>query len=306
MTADKSSQAPRGDTASLVSRTSLHSGKDVPIGADFIEQLREAWASDLQDPMDEPSPATRILKDIERRLPDVRIFNETLRPLVKTLMPDVYRPGESDPEFVNVLKKLHLLVIKLSTCGLAMALVHQNKEIAIQLNEIRQELSQLPFIEPLTAAQIVRVDVAAERRDAEHIETIKMRMSKIHVNAKKLFENFKLREQDMQKFYLDSSQLQVSDVHVVKDDISETTEGVIIDGKDKGALVHVKKLSNLNTDVTVITQRTTFITHLLKVCESIARPRYVIPKDHIIIMDPIVHMTLEEVLKARIMTDARK
>ncbi|KAG0221455.1 hypothetical protein BGW41_006778, partial [Actinomortierella wolfii] len=100
--------------------------------------------------------------------------------IVKTLMPDVYKPGESDPAFIKVLKELRVLVIKLSTCGLAMALVDDDEKVAIQLKEIRQELSQLPFIEPLTAAQIVRVDMAAERRDAETIETIKMRMSKIH------------------------------------------------------------------------------------------------------------------------------
>ncbi|KAG0235301.1 hypothetical protein BGW42_005468 [Actinomortierella wolfii] len=260
----------------------------------------------MKEIVDDPSDVSRILKDIERRLPDVKIFNETIRMIVKALMPDVYRPRESDPAFVKVLMKLSVLVTKLSTSGLALALIHNTREIPNLLNDIRQELCRLPNMSLYSVAQIIRVNAVAERRDAENVEIARNKLSRIHSNAKKLLGSFKLREQDMQKFYLDLSQLRVSDNLVARDDISKTTEGVIIDGKDKGELVHVKKLFNLNTNVTVITQCTTLITHLFRLCENIARPRYVIPKDHLIIMDPIMHMTLEEVLKAGIMTDARK
>ncbi|KAG0235298.1 hypothetical protein BGW42_005465 [Actinomortierella wolfii] len=287
-------QQIEGDRQSVVSKSTLSSSKAVQVGStsDLVSKLYQVQLVD-----GDSSNASRILKRMEQHLPNVKFFQKTIETILRTLKMAVYRPDETDPEFIKTLKKLYTIVAKLSSSGLALVL--DCEEIRLDLFQIRQELSKSPYMSSGSAAEVSGID-ATENADYEAMKLQQNKLKTKHDKARKLFENFGLRSDVTKKFFLAPESLTMSDNEIASDEISKTFEGTIIGGHHNGEKFHVKVYTEIESgDVTVITQRVVLLTHLLRICDNIARPRFAIPSEKKIIMDPIMHMTLDKVLEEK-------
>ncbi|KAG0265803.1 hypothetical protein DFQ27_000338 [Actinomortierella ambigua] len=249
-----------------------------------------------------PNSASAIFKRIEQHLPDIIFFQATVGKILSDLKTPMYAPGERDPAVVDALRKLHVIIVMLSSSGLALSLDNANiNEVCSDLSRVRQELCRSLGMHD----NAINVE-EEEQKDASAVRVAQAKLSKKRSNAKLLFREFRVREEQIKKFFLDKDNLRLDEI-IAEDNISKTFKGEIIAGDSKGKKVHVKEYTKIAfVDLNVIAQRIIFLTQLMNRCENIARPRFAVPSAKMIVVDPITHMTLGSILQAGAMTKAQK
>ncbi|KAF9162841.1 hypothetical protein DFQ26_003189 [Actinomortierella ambigua] len=250
-----------------------------------------------------PNSASAIFKRMEQRLPDITFFRATIGKILSELKTPVYAPGERHQAVIDALQKLHVIVAKLSCSGFILSLDSaKTNEVRPGLGRVRQELCRSLGMHDNA------INVAEEeRKDAGAFRLAQARLSEKRSNAKLLFGEFRVREEQIKKFFIDKDNLHLDEI-IAEDNISKTFRGEIIAGDSK-VKVHVKQYTEIAYgDPTVIVKRTIFLTQLMDQCANIARPRFVVPSAKMIVTDPISHMTLDKLLQDRdvILTKAQK
>ncbi|KAF9973723.1 hypothetical protein BGZ73_003023, partial [Actinomortierella ambigua] len=296
---DVSPRQGSGDReGSLVSRTSFSSNITVPI-EDVVERLTALLISEGRAVSENTSTASVIFKRLEQRHTDVKFYRGVIGKILHDLKERVYQLGEQDQAVINALQRLYAIVAKLSCSGLVLVL-DSIDDIRSELDAIRLELSRFGMVNNT-------IDVARDdKKSKDTFLSIHERVNKNCANAKKLFGEYTLRSEQMQKFILDKSHLRLSMDAIARDDSSITYEGEVVAGGEADK-VHVKEyVENESGDVQVIATRTILLTHLMRLCENVVRPRYVVPDAKMIVMDPISHMTLEKILRSNVMTNFQK
>ncbi|KAF9162843.1 hypothetical protein DFQ26_003191 [Actinomortierella ambigua] len=248
------------------------------------------------------SSASTIFKRMEQRLPDITFFRATIGKILRELKTPVHAPGERHQAVIDALRKLHVIVVMLSSSGLALSFDSANiDEVRLDLGRVRQELCRS------LGTHDNAINVAEEeQKDTDAVRHAQTKLSKKRSNAKLLFREFRVREEQIKKFFLDKDNIRLDET-IAEDNVSKTFKGEIIAGDHKGMRVHVKIYAKIAFDeVNVITQRIIFLTHLMHQCENIARPRFVVPSAEMMVMDSISHMTLDRLLQDRELTKAQK
>ncbi|KAF9978765.1 hypothetical protein BGZ73_000412 [Actinomortierella ambigua] len=259
------------------------------------------------------NPTGSSIDAIESMLPYLKFYHRTVDKLVHDCRGVSNRYGLNDRDFVEALKKLHLLVVRLSTSGLALLIAistvsSEIEDIRVLLRKVDTKLPQVTAAAAVTDATIADVGAAAngdvirdasatteyiEMMEKNELEEAQTRLKKLRVSADKLFGEYKIRPNHLRKFVLSDSYLVCDEYSVVAmDDISLTFEGEIVQDPNAVEKVHVKCLTEIGGGSTEeIIQRTIFLTHLLRSCENIMRPRFVV-MPNLILLEPNSYSTL--------------
>ncbi|KAF9162847.1 hypothetical protein DFQ26_003195 [Actinomortierella ambigua] len=291
-----------GDSSSLVSQAV--SAFPLNSGGSTDDKFVASYSQPNTSESETLSSASAIFKRMEQRLPEITFFRATIGKILSELKTPVYAPGERHPAVIDALQKLHVIVAMLSSSGLALSLDSVLiGNVRSDLSRVRQELCRSLGMHDNA------INVAEEdQKDAAAVRLAQNKLSKKRSNAKLLFREFKVREEQIKKFFLDKDNIRLDEI-IAEDNISKTFRGEIIAGDSKGKKVHVRQYTEIACgDPNVITQRTIFLTQLMHQCENIARPRFVVPSAKMVVTDPISHMTLDKLLQDRdvILTKAQK
>ncbi|KAG0254423.1 hypothetical protein DFQ27_006842 [Actinomortierella ambigua] len=291
-----------GDSSSLVSQAV--SAFPLNSGGSTDDKFVASYSQPNTSESETLSSASAIFKRMEQRLPEITFFRATIGKILSELKTPVYAPGERHPAVIDALQKLHVIVAMLSSSGLALSLDSVLiGNVRSDLSRVRQELCRSLGMHD-NAINMAEED----QKDAAAVRLAQNKLSKKRSNAKLLFREFKVREEQIKKFFLDKDNIRLDEI-IAEDNISKTFRGEIIAGDSKGKKVHVRQYTEIACgDPNVITQRTIFLTQLMHQCENIARPRFVVPSAKMVVTDPISHMTLDKLLQDRdvILTKAQK
>ncbi|KAF9972508.1 hypothetical protein BGZ73_004348 [Actinomortierella ambigua] len=268
-------------------------------------------------------PADNIIKAIDPILPSMKFYKETVRRLFGDCKDASVRYGLNDEELIKILQKLYFLVVRLSTSGLALLIAVPT--VSSEIDSIRVQLRILNNKQPRvtvaptatsnntaaagaatplatppgsvpatgTAANSADSPEKIEMAEKKMLEEMQDRLRKYRSSADKLFGEYKIKPEDLRRFVLPDSYIEWNKTSLVaKDEISETYEGRIVQGSYKGQQVHVKSLTQIEGGSTEdIIRRTIFLTHLLRSCENVVRPRFVV-MPNLILLEPTSQRTL--------------
>ncbi|KAG0235284.1 hypothetical protein BGW42_005451 [Actinomortierella wolfii] len=271
-----------------------------------------------------PTNPAQIRTPIDNLLPTLKFYRKTTTKLYEEYKKVAIQLGANNAGVVKVYNELYSLTLRLSTSGWALLLgLSESSKIA----SIRTQLSQLKASQvPAAGASSVpslassassirtttttytatttTTDISGMGPDldekAEELEVNEMqkKLKKHRSSAEKLFREYKIKPTDLEKFVLprESLQCDMSDPRnlIAEDDFSKTYGGRIVKGGKVVDVVHVKQLTEIEGGSTEdIIRRTIFLTHLLRACENVVRPKYVV-MPNLILLEPTSRRTLYE------------
>ncbi|KAF9978767.1 hypothetical protein BGZ73_000414 [Actinomortierella ambigua] len=241
----------------------------------------------------------RRIHAIGSMLPYVKFYRRTVGKLFHDCKDASNRYDWDDEYLVEAVHQLSLLVIQLSTSGLALLI--SISAVSSKIDQIRCLLTRLSIKQPratvapaatsnnttavatgpaadsvISTPENTEQDEIDEKKELEEVQN---RLKKYRSSTDKLFREYKIKPDDLRRFVLPESYLEWNkdSKTVARDDISETFEGEIVSGPLKGKQVHVKRLKQIEGGSTEdIIRRTIFLTHVLRSCENIVRPRFVV------------------------------
>ncbi|KAG0263440.1 hypothetical protein DFQ27_001769 [Actinomortierella ambigua] len=249
-------------------------------------------------------PPDNIIKAINPILPHMKFYQETVRLLFEDANQATHRLGAKSEDLIKILQKIYLLAVQLTASGVALLIAID--KFTLELTNVREMLKKLQSTTtaPESSSSIrsnnnsnstTKTPEDIENGERALLAAAQTKLTRHRLSAERLFGDYKIKPDDLRRFVLPNDYIQYDiSKPIAEDDISKTYEGVIIKGSQPGEKVHVKYLKEIDGGSTKdIIQRTIFLTHLLRSCENVVRPRFVV-QPNLILLEPTTQQTLAD------------
>ncbi|KAF9151782.1 hypothetical protein DFQ26_001135, partial [Actinomortierella ambigua] len=281
-------------------------GSHSSVSSGVISSEEEDTVQPPADGQDEPQQlsvaARNMIRAIESALLHMRFYRKTMRQLFDDSKGVSTHHGVNDDELIKILQKVYLLAVQLSASGVALLI--DIDSFTIELASVREILMKLQstISAPTSSSSNNSSDDTTagtpetiEQEERAELAAAQAKLTRHRSSADKLFGDYKIRPDDLRRFVLPKESLKCEMFEpITEDDISKIYEGEITQGSQRGEKVHVKYLKEIDGGSTKdIIQRTIFLTYLLRSCENVVRPRFVV-MPNLILLEPTTLQTLAD------------
>ncbi|KAG0258387.1 hypothetical protein DFQ27_004656 [Actinomortierella ambigua] len=247
-------------------------------------------------------PAGIIIRAIQPILPHLKFYRRTVVHLFNGSRDATTSYGSSHEAPIKILQRLYHISVQLSTSGVA--LLADINNFTIEFTSIREMLNKLQSTTaaPASSSSIRGNNTSSaatasperiEQEERAELVTAQKKLIRHRLSAERLFGDYKIKPEDLRRFVLPKEFIEYDKSNPISEDgFSRTYEGEIAQGSHRGESIHVKYVKEVDSGSTEnIIQRTIFLTHLLRSCENVERPRFVV-QPNLILLEPITQQTL--------------